>query len=352
MARGFAAAALFYNAGMTAAQNSAAAAPPQSRAAAAGGAPPLLALVVPCYNEEEALPIALQTLGQKLQEWKARGVVDGRSFACFVDDGSQDATWQILQNEGACHRIRLAANAGHQNALFAGLRAVAELADCCVTLDADLQDDVDVIPQMLARFGEGADVVYGARDNRDSDTFFKRNLAGLFYALGRLLGLKTPRHHADFRLMSRRCLRVLAQYDERHLFLRGVVPALNLPSAVVFYARRPRVSGEAKYGFFGLLALAINGITSFSIAPLRFIAGLGFFISLLAFGHIAHTFYVYFVHGERFVAGWASLIVSLYFLGGLILLALGVVGEYIGKIFEESKKRPLYVVEEERRPQQ
>lgn len=316
------------------------------------GAPPVLALVLPCHNEEEALPATLQTIADKLRQWKAEGVVAAASFACFVDDGSQDATWRILQSEGVAHwRIRLASNAGQQNATLAGLRAVAERCDCCITVDADLQDDINVIPQMVARFGEGAEVVYGVRNDRASDSFFKRNTAALFYAAQSLMGINAVPQHSEFRLMSRRCLRMLAQYNESHLYMRGIVPSFKLPSARVAYKRLPRMAGQTKYGFFKMVALAVNAILSFSVVPLRFITFLGLAISFCSFAYMAVTIYGYFKHGEAFASGWASLIVSLYFLGGLILLSLGVIGEYIGKIFQESKKRPLYAVDEDLPPQ-
>ena len=315
--------------------------PPQGE----GGA--VLCLLAPCYNEEEIIAGSVAEMTAKMAQWKKDGVVAEESFCCFVDDGSADKTWQLLaDNVRAPHRaLKLAYNAGHQNALLAGILHVAEHCDCSVSIDADLQDDLDAVPEMMRARAGGADVVYGVRSSRESDSFFKRNTAALFYKLSSAMGVPGLAHHADFRLLSRKAMRALAAFDERHLYLRGLLPSLKLPSAKVEYARRPRTGGETKYPPGKMLLLAFNGITSFSIMPLRLIALMGFLISAASLAAGLYFFVNKFFYGGEWAQGWASLIVSLYFLGGVILLALGIIGEYVGKIFIESKKRPLFVVE-------
>ncbi len=309
---------------------------------------PLLALAIPCYNEEEIISNSMRILNEHLTRWKQDKLIHEDSFFCYVDDGSNDRTWQLLAAETGkhCHAIKLAHNVGHQNALFAGMVYVADRSDCCISLDADLQDDLSVIPEMLARYREGCEVVYGVRTDRSSDSWIKRSFANSYYWLAAKIGIAGIPNHADFRLLSRRALLIIREFREQHLYWRGIVPSLNLPSAKVFYKRQARVAGSSKYTIIKSLALALNGLTSFSIVPLRFITLLGFVISLISFYFICSLIYNYYFDRTA-VQGWTSLLVSLYFLGGLIMFSLGITGEYIGKIFIESKKRPLYIVEQQ-----
>ncbi len=310
--------------------------------------PPLLALLVPCYNEEEIIAETAGILADKLESWKQEGLISPESFCCFVDDGSQDRTWELLEAaEGDFACLKLTHNVGHQSALFAGLKYLAGKVDCCISLDCDLQDDVDAIPEMLKLYGQGKDIVYGVRSARDVDPFHKRHIASWYYRLAHRLGIAGIPNHADFRLMSRRALMIIQQFQEGSIYLRGLIPLLNLPSSKVHYTRKRRLGGTSKYTLGKLVKLALDGITSFSVAPLRLISLLGFAIFLisllLGIRHIVNHYF----YGQA-VPGWASLIVSVYFLGGLIMLSLGVIGEYLAKIFIESKKRPVYVVEEVR----
>lgn len=308
---------------------------------------PRLALVVPCYNEEQVIARTIAVLQEHLAKWKQEGLVAENSFCCYVDDGSSDSTWRLLADSPAAHAIKLAHNVGHQNALFAGMVHVAGRCDCCVSLDADLQDDLSAIPQMLAHYRSGCDVVYGVRDDRSSDSWAKRAFANAYYWLAGKVGIAGIPHHADYRLLSRRALLVISRFQEQHLYWRGIIPLLRLPSEKVFYRRQPRLAGETKYTAAKMVGLALNGLTSFSVAPLRFITFLGFAISLVSLYFIVTVLYGYYMGDADIVRGWTSLLASLYFLGGLIMLSLGITGEYIGKVFMESKKRPLYVIEQQ-----
>lgn len=312
---------------------------------------PVLALVIPCYNEEEILTKSMAVIAKNLNEWKQDKLISNKSFCCYVDDGSSDLTWSLLveKSEKNVRLIKLAHNVGHQNALFAGMVSVVDACDCCISLDADLQDDIGVIPDMLQHYQNGSEVVYGIRKDRSSDSVFKRNFANAFYWLASKLGLGGIAHHADYRLLSRRALLIIRNYHEQHLYWRGIIPSLNLPSEKVFYARQARMAGDSKYTIIKMITLAINGITSFSTIPLRLITFLGLGISLISLYFIGSLLYSYYFGNPTVVRGWTSLIVSLYFLGGLIMFSIGVVGEYIGKIFIESKKRPLYVIEQQLR---
>lgn len=309
-------------------------------------APPVLALVVPCFNESGLIESTHKILKKKLKQLAKDKLIDPQSFCCYIDDGSRDETWaKIKKITGKdCHAIKLSFNTGQQNALLAGIRYIVDKVDCCITIDSDLQDDIEVIPEMLKHYTAGKDVVYGVRNDRSSDSFFKRTLANLYYLISPLLGVVGIPNHAEYRLMSKKTLEIVAKFNEYHMYLRGIVFSLDLPSAKVYYTRKPRISGESQYTLVKLCTLALNGITSFSIVPLRIITFLGF---LCCFGSIIYTLIVLAGYdANNPVPGWTSLIVSLYFLGGLIMLSLGVVGEYIGKIFLEAKKRPIYVVEE------
>lgn len=306
-----------------------------------------LSIVVPCYNEEKVVEETARRLRGVLDALVEKRKIASDSFILFVNDGSRDATWSLIERLYAADPhicgLSLAQNSGHQNALMAGLAAVTERCDAAVSIDADLQDDTAVIEDMVDAFAAGADIVYGVRRTRKSDTFFKRTTAQAFYRLMSWLGVRTVYNHADFRLMSRRALRQLAEYPERNLFLRGIIPTIGYKTATVFYDRHERFAGESKYPLFKMLNFAIDGITSFSVKPIRLIASMGFiilFITLIMAGYTLVSFFC----GET-VEGWTSLMLSLWFLGSVILIAIGTIGEYIGKIYVEVKRRPRYNVE-------
>lgn len=306
-----------------------------------------LSIIVPCYNEELVLQETTTRLGAVLESLIHKQKISSDSFILYVNDGSRDKTWSIIESLHSANPhvkgLNLAGNVGHQNALMAGLMTAKEGADILVSIDADLQDDVNVIEEMVDRYQEGYDIVYGVRSSRDSDTFFKKNTALAFYKLMSWLGVKSVYNHADYRLMSKRAVEQLGYYKERNLFLRGIVPLIGYETTFVYYRRSERFAGESKYPLSKMFNFAVDGITSFSVRPLRLIASLGFlflFCSLIA---VVYTLYVYF-NGET-VAGWASLMLSVWFLGSLILIAIGIVGEYIGKIYLEVKERPRYNIE-------
>lgn len=307
---------------------------------------PVLALVVPCYNEQQILRESAHRLQNELSNLVGEGIISARSSICFVDDGSVDSTWELIEDlsagDGNFTGLKLNRNYGHQFALYAGL--VESEADVMVSLDADLQDDISVIRQMLALHKDGNEIVYGVRENRDSDTLFKRYTASLHYGLMSKLGIKTVSDHADFRLMSSRAVKLLSEYREANLYLRGIVPLLGLKSAKVYFRRGERLGGESKYSLSRMLGLSVSGLTSFSVLPLRVISGLGVFVFLVALGLGAWALYAV-VWGSGTTPGWASTVIPIYLLGGLQLLAIGVVGEYIGKTFIEAKRRPLYQIE-------
>ena len=311
------------------------------------GKAPVLGLVLPCFNEEEILPATAGRLEAKLSQLVDDGLVAAESRIYFVDDGSADRTWQLIQ--GLCARsasvagIKLSRNYGQQYALYAGLMEAS--GDALITLDADLQDDIDAIDDMLASFGRGNDVVYGVRANRESDTFFKRYTAKIHYGLLSRMGVATVHNHADFRLLSRRAVDFLGEYREANLYLRGIVPLLGLPSDQVFYTRSERLAGDTKYSLGRMLGLSLQGLTSFSIVPLRVISVLGMVVFCIALALGGWALYAA-VWGPGTVPGWASTVIPIYLLGGLQLLAIGVAGEYIGKTFMEAKGRPLYQVEQ------
>lgn len=306
-----------------------------------------LAIVVPCYNEEEVLRDTNVTLIKLLNDLIERGVVAENSYVLYVDDGSKDATWKIIEElfeQGKLVQgLKLAGNKGHQNALYAGLMAAKEVADMTISIDADLQDDVTVIEAMLNKYALGNDIVYGVRNDRSTDSFFKRLTAEGFYRFMNLMGAKTVFNSADFRLMSKRALEELALYSEDHLFLRGIVPELGFKSDCVYYKRSPRLKGESKYPFGKMLSFAFNGITSFSVRPLTFIMYLGFAAIMIAFVAVIYSVVRHF-QGQT-IQGWTSLFVSIWFLGGVQLVCLGVIGQYVGKTFVEAKKRPRYYIE-------
>ncbi len=307
-----------------------------------------LALVVPCYNEEAVLHDTTAKLCEVLNAMETDGSISLGKII-YVDDGSRDATWQIIKQLSAeSNRIiglKLAHNVGHQNALWAGLEAAAEMKfNATVSIDADLQDDIHVIADMVKRFAEGDDVVFGVRRERKTDTFFKRFTAQSFYRTMSWMGGEIIYNHADFRLMSLRALQALISHPERNLFLRGMVKSIGFPSSCIYYDRKERLAGESKYPLKKMLNFAFDGITSFSVKPLRLISSLGISCMLVSAAFIVYGLYRYITHSV--IEGWTSLMLSLWFIGGAILTSLGIIGEYIGKIYCEVKRRPRYFIEE------
>ncbi len=305
-----------------------------------------LYIVVPCYNEEEVLPETARRLGDKLRGLMAAGKIGPDSRILFVNDGSRDGTWAVIQRlhreDGLFCGADLSRNRGHQNALLAGLMTAKDKADLVISMDADLQDDVDAADAMVDKYLDGVDIVYGVRSSRKKDSFFKRTTAEAFYRMMDLLGAETVFNHADYRLMSRRALEGLSQFKEVNLFLRGIVPMIGYPCDTVEYQRGERFAGQSKYPLKKMVAFALEGVTSLSVKPLRMITGLGFLVFLASLVMIAYNV-VRFATGNT-VAGWASLACSVWFIGGLILLSLGVIGEYLGKLYLESKGRPRYLI--------
>lgn len=306
-----------------------------------------LMIVVPCYNEEEILPYSIEKLTGVIKNLIKKSKIASNSGILFVNDGSKDKTWEIIQNEYAknpyVYGLGLAGNVGHQNALFAGLQTAAEICDFSISIDADLQDDIEVIEQMVDEYLSGADIVYGVRSERKTDTFFKRFTAQSFYRIMEMMGVKTVYNHADFRLMSARAMKQLGQYKERNLFLRGMVPLIGYKTATVTYARKERLAGESKYPLKKMLSFAWDGITSFSIKPISMIMAFGGVIVACSVIAFIYTLVSYFI--GHVSPGWSSLMISIWFLGGVQLLFIGVVGQYVGKTYIESKERPRYNVE-------
>jgi len=307
-----------------------------------------LAIVVPCYNEEEVLETAAATLRGVLDDLIAKQKIAADSFILFVNDGSKDRTWELIEAEHNAHPVqvygvKLAGNVGHQSALTAGLLTAMELSDVTVSIDADLQDDVAVIEEMIDKFHEGKDIVYGVRKERKTDTFFKRVTAQGFYKLMALMGVKTVYNHADFRLMSKRAVEHFSKFRETNMYLRGMMPLIGYETDSVYYDRKERFAGESKYPLKKMLALAFNGISSFSVKPISMIMGLGVIIIICSILAAIYAFISFFTGNVE--PGWTSLILSIWFLGGLQLLAIGMVGLYIGKIYMEVKQRPRYNIE-------
>ena len=305
-------------------------------------------IVLPCYNEEEVLSETSTRLLKLLDMMLEENLVSDESKIVFVDDGSKDSTWSIIKELSEKNKyvngIKLAKNAGHQNALFAGLMTVKASADCVISIDADLQDDINVIRDFVLKFREGFDIVYGVRIKRKTDSFFKRNTALFFYKLMKTMGVNIVFNHADYRLMSRRSLEALSEFSEVNLFLRGIVPLVGYTSTNIYYERHERFAGKSKYPLNKMLAFAVEGITSFSITPIRIVTVIGFLFSLISvfvalYGLLSNIF-------GYTVSGWTSLIVSIWLIGGIQLLALGLIGEYIGKIYKEVKRRPRFIIEE------
>jgi len=305
-----------------------------------------LYVVIPCYNEEAVLLETAKRMKEKMYALIREGRISPYSKVVFVNDGSKDRTWEIIktlyEHSTLFSGINLSRNRGHQNALMAGLMTVKEYADMVISMDADLQDDIDAIDKMIDKYLEGCDIVYGVRSKRETDTFFKRFTAETFYRLMNSLGVETVFNHADYRLMSKRALYALAEYKEVNLFLRGIVPMLGFKSDIVTYARSERFAGESKYPLKKMLAFAMEGITSLSVRPIRMITGLGIGIFLISIIMLIYSL-VRFFFGQT-IAGWASIAVSVWAIGGLLLLSVGIVGEYIGKIYLETKERPRYII--------
>ena len=307
-----------------------------------------LYIVVPCYNEEEVLPETARRLREKLEQLMGEGRVSPRSRVLFVNDGSKDGTWGIIQG---LHRdcplfsgVDLSRNRGHQNALLAGLMTAKDRADMVISMDADLQDDIAAVDAMVEQYYAGCDIVYGVRSSRAKDSFFKRTTAEGFYRVMNLLGAETVFDHADYRLMSKRALEGLAEFKEVNLFLRGIVPLIGYTAGYVSYERGERFAGESKYPLKKMLSFALEGITSLSTKPIRYITLLGFLVFLVSALMLVYSV-VRWAHGDT-VIGWASVICSVWAIGGLILLSLGVIGEYIGKIYLETKARPRFLIRE------
>lgn len=309
---------------------------------------PVLYIVIPCYNEQEALPITAKRLTELTDDMLAKGLIDPASRIVLVDDGSRDETWQVIRELHAADKrfegVKLAHNAGHMNALWAGMTLSAEKCDCVITIDADLQDDVNAMYGFLEEYAKGADVVSGVRSSRKKDTFFKRTTAQGFYKMMNKLGVEMVYNHADYRLLSRRALEALLSFGEVNMFLRGMVPMLGFKNAQVYYERGERVAGESKYPLKKMIAFAMEGVTSLSNKPIRYVLLLGALCALL--GLVMAVYVIISLIRGHAAAGWASTMMSIWLLGGLQLMALGLIGEYVGKIYMETKRRPKFILEE------
>ena len=304
--------------------------------------------VIPCYNEEAVLPETTRRMTDKLNAMRAAGLIGEKSRILYVDDGSKDRTWELVSQFNRenpwVEGVKLSHNRGHQHALLCGLMSAMPRCDAAISMDADLQDDIDALDQFVKKFQEGCDVVYGVRNKRDTDTWFKRTTAEGFYKVMQLLGVDVVFNHADYRLMSKRALEALSEYREVNLFLRGIVPLIGYRSDYVYYDRHERFAGESKYPLKKMLSFALDGITSFSVKPLKLISNLGILISVLSILGLLYALISYFAGWA--VTGWTAIVCSIWLFGGLQMLCLGVVGGYIGKIYSEVKARPRYRVEE------
>lgn len=308
----------------------------------------ILYITVPCYNEEEVLPETSKRLKEKMNSLIENGLVSEKSRILFVDDGSKDKTWQLITE--LCNKdtvfsgIKLAHNRGHQNALLAGLMTAKEYADIVISMDADLQDDINVVDDFIKEYNNGSDIVYGVRSSRKKDTAFKRSTALAYYRILQKMGVDIVYNHADYRLMSKRALNALEQYKEVNLFLRGIVPLIGYKTSTVEYERNERFAGESKYPLKKMLAFAVDGITSFSVKPIRMITALGFILFIISLIMLIYSVVIKIIGYAD--SGWASIICSIWMIGGIQLLSLGVIGEYIGKIYNETKSRPRFIIEE------
>ncbi len=308
----------------------------------------ILYMVVPCYNEEPVLEETTSRLKEKYNSLISQGKISKDSKVIYVNDGSKDRTWELIskihKNDKMFRGICLSRNRGHQNAVLAGLMTAKEEADMVISMDADLQDDINAIDEMVDKFNEGYDIVYGVRNKRKTDTFFKRFTAQTYYKMLLHMGVDIVYNHADFRLMSKRALNNMADFKEVNLFLRGIVPMIGFPSTNVYYERHERFAGESKYPLKKMLQFAFDGVTSLSIKPIRFITSLGLIIFLLSLIMLVYTIVVHFIGDSEL--GWSSIMTSVWALGGLQLLSIGIIGEYIGKIYLESKARPRFIIQE------
>ena len=307
----------------------------------------VLYLVIPCYNEEEVLHETARQLKEKIEIMISKGTISNQSRIMFVNDGSKDKTWSIIKElhnkDSLFSGLNLSRNRGHQNALLAGLMTAKDLSDVTISLDADLQDDIHVIDRFIEKYHDGYDVVYGVRSSRAKDTWFKRNTALAFYRFQEKMGVNSVYNHADYRLMSKRALEALSQFKEVNLFLRGLVPLVGFDSCIVEYERNERFAGESKYPLKKMLSFAFDGITSFSIKPITMISWVGFLAIVFSVCAMIYTFIGHFVGNT--VSGWSSLMISIWFLGGVQLLSIGVIGQYIGKTYVEVKERPRYNID-------
>ena len=308
--------------------------------------PPVLSLVIPCYNEGAGLVVSADILLEKIRQLISRKIINESSFILFIDDGSKDNTWKIIQDYAGekVKGLKLSNNVGHQKALIAGLHYVVNKSDCCISIDADLQDDLDVVDAMVNSFSTGNQVVYGARNNRDVDSAFKKGTAQLFYRILKWMKINIIYNHADFRLASNKVLVELKRYEETHMFIRGIFPLIGFKSDVIYYERKDRLHGKTNYSFGKMFRLAMDGITSFSAFPLKLITIIGFLVFVGCI--LAVIWVIITIMLGRNIPGWSSITLPMYFLGGIQLLALGIIGEYVNKIFQETKKRPLYHIEE------
>ncbi|KQL53054.1 glycosyltransferase [Heyndrickxia shackletonii] len=308
---------------------------------------PVLTIVVPCYNEEEVLHETTKQLSEIISQMIKENLITDKSKILYVDDGSRDKTWAIIEELNGVHPfvtgLKLAHNVGHQKALLAGLEVAGKNSDCVISIDADLQDDISVIKEFILKFHEGYEIVYGVRKSRETDTFFKRATAQGFYRFMQKMGVNVVYNHADYRLMSKRALEELSRYKEQNLFLRGIVSLIGLKTTEVYYDRKERFAGESKYPLKKMLSFAFDGITSFSVAPIRFITFIGFLSFLISSCVGIYALVIKFMGHAN--TGWTSLMVSIWFLGGLLLMSVGLIGEYIGKIYEETKGRPRFAIE-------
>lgn len=309
----------------------------------------ILYLVIPCYNEQEVIETTAGKLHDKMKELCSRNVISDESRILFVDDGSSDNTWNIISRLHKENKIfsalKLSRNKGHQNALLAGLMTAKNKCDAAISLDADLQDDINAIDEMCDKFkNENCDIVYGVRSARDKDTFFKKHTAESYYKMLSKIGVEVTYNHADYRLMSRRAIEALESFKEVNLFLRGIVPMIGFKSDKVYYERQERTAGESKYPLKKMISFALEGITSLSIKPIRFITALGIGIFMVSIIMLIYFLVIHFMKGV--VQGWTTIVVSVWAIGGLQLLSIGIIGEYIGKIYLETKQRPKYIIDE------
>ena len=309
---------------------------------------PILYLVIPCYNEEEMLDITSEKLTQKMEKLISEKKISEESHVLYVNDGSKDKTWEKIEETHKKNKlfsgVKLSRNKGHQNALLAGLMTAKEYCDITISMDADLQDDINVIDKMLEEYQNGSEIVYGVRNSRKKDTFFKRFTAESFYKFMNLMGVEIVFNHADCRLMSKKALEGLEQFEEVNLFLRGIVPQIGYKTSIAYYERGERVAGESKYPLKKMLKFAMEGITSFSVKPLKMITSIGFVMSLFSFIILIYALIVKVIGNT--VPGWTFITISIWLVAGIQMLSIGIIGEYIGKIYNETKKRPRYIIED------